>query len=132
MSTYLQYQEVCSFLKTDLVALFNSKKFIGDINDNVIHGFIIGLGTLNKACYRSACANVCIPWTVTNAVAIMSLIDVYSQYFAVYPLSGSNTRQNILLDVTVKTNLVQNHFFIKGTLQNLTVYQMKYQDMIIH
>ncbi len=64
------------------------------------------------SCYASASASIYVPWSTTNAAAIMSSIEKLSKYFAIYPLSGLNMKHNILLDVTNKAReLNQEYFF---------------------
>ena len=64
------------------------------------------------SCYASASASIYVPWSTTNAAAIMSSIDTLSKCFAIYPLSGRNMKHNILLDVTIKAQEnYQNDFF---------------------
>ena len=88
---------------------------MGDINDHEIHGGVNHCsGNTETPCYRCASASVFIPWTTTNAAAIMSSIYILSQCFAIYPISGYNMRQNSLLDVRIKANLIQHDFFPQG------------------
>ncbi len=68
------------------------------------------LGDTQSTCYTSASASIYVPWSAINATAIISLIDVLSKYFEIYPLTGLQMKQNILLDVTIKANELSTKF----------------------
>ncbi len=79
-----------------------------ELFDGVYHCF----GDTQISCYASASASIYVPWSTTNAAAIMSSIEELSKYFAIYPLSGLNMKHNILLDVTIKAReLNQEYLF---------------------
>ena len=67
-----------------------------ELSDGVYHCF----GDTQSTCYTSASANIYVPWSATNATAIISLIDVLSKYFAIYPLTGMNMKQTFYLMVS--------------------------------
>ncbi len=70
-------------------------------------------------CDRSASANIYIPWTASNAAAIMRSIDVLFNIFQSTLFLGKNMKQNILLDVSNKANLIQTDFyFVRVTPPN--------------
>ncbi len=59
-----------------------------ELFEGVYHCF----GNTQCPCYTSAFAGIYVPWCATNADAIISLIDVLSKYFAIYPLTGMNMK----------------------------------------
>ena len=69
------------------------------------------LGDTQFPCYTSASASIYVPWSASNAGAIISLVKELSKYFAIYPLIGMQMKQNILLDVTIKANEISRDFF---------------------
>ncbi len=73
------------------------------------------LGDTQFPCYTSASASIYVPWSATNAGAIISSIKELSKYFAIYPLTGMQMKQNILLDVTIKANQLRRDFFPNGS-----------------
>ena len=77
-----------------------------ELVDGVYHSF----GDTQISCYASASASVYVPWSTTNAAAIMSSIEELSKYFAIYPLSGLNMKHNILLDVTIKAREIHQEY----------------------
>ena len=83
-----------------------------ELFDGVYHCF----GDTQSTCYTSASASIYVPWSATNAGAVISLIEVLSKYFAIYPLTWMNMTQNILLDVTIKANELSRIFFFKWIL----------------
>ena len=101
------------FFQTDLISLFNMKKIkMGTFDDyELFEGVYHCLGNTQLPCYTSASASIYVPWSATNAGAIISSIEVLSKYFAIYPLNGKTLKQSILLDVTFKANDLQALFY---------------------
>ena len=100
------------FFQYDLISIIRMKKIhMGNFDayelvDGVYHSF----GDTQISCYASASASVYVPWSMTNAAAIMSSIEELSEYFAIYPLSGLNMKHNILLDVTIKAREIHQEY----------------------
>ncbi len=80
-----------------------------ELFDGVYHCF----EDTQSTCYTSASASIYVPWSTTNAAAIISSISELSKYFAIYPLTTMNMKHNILLDVTIKANEIQNQYFFQ-------------------
>ena len=100
------------FFQSDLISIVHMKKmYMGNFDayelfDGVYHCF----GDTQISCYASASASIYVPWSTTNAAAIMSSIEELSKYFAIYPLSGLNMKHNILLDVTIKAREIHQEY----------------------
>jgi len=94
------------FFGSDLISLFNMNKIrMGTFDDYNLFEEVYHCDGVNQyPCYTSASASIYVPWSATNAGAIISSIDVLSKYFAIYPLTGMQMKQNILLDVSFKAN----------------------------
>lgn len=102
------------FFQYDLISIFHMKKMrMGNFDAyELFDGVYHCLRDSQVSCYASASASIYVPWSTTNAAAIMSSIEKLSKYFAIYPLSGLNMKHNILLDVTNKAReLNQEYFF---------------------
>ena len=102
-----------NFFQTDLISLFHMNKIRMGVFDDyeLFEGVYHCLGDTQSTCYMSASASIYVPWSATNADAIISLIDVLSKYFEIYPLTGLQMKQSILLDVTIKANELSRQFF---------------------
>ena len=102
------------FFQSDLITILRMKKIhMGNFDDYEFFGGIHHcFRDTQCSCYASASASIYVPWSTTNAAAIMSSIDTLSKCFAIYPLSGRNMKHSILLDVTIKAQEnYQNDFF---------------------
>ena len=73
--------------------MLNMKKiYMGRFDDYKVFGGVYHcVGDTQSPCYTSASASVYIPWFKTNSAAIISSIDLVSQYFVIHPLIGMNT-----------------------------------------
>lgn len=65
---------------------------------------------LNLFCYVSGLVSIYVPCNKVNAAAIISLIKKVSEYFAIYPLSLSTIRHNMLRDVSMKANVMPRQY----------------------
>ncbi len=86
---------------------------MGIFDDYELEGVYHCLGDTQCPCYTSASASIYVPWSATNAGAVISLIEVLSKYFAIYPLTGMNMKQNILLDATIKANELHSQYYFE-------------------
>ena len=80
-----------------------------ELFDGVYHCF----GDTQSTCYTSASANIYVPWSASNASAIIRTINVLSKYFAIYTLTAMKINHNIRLDVTIKANKIQSQYFVQ-------------------
>lgn len=116
---------MCTFFQSDLLSLLNMKKIsMGKFDDYTkFSGLHHCIGNEQLTCYASASASIYVPWTTTNAAAIISSINILSQYFAIYPLSSKDMRHNILFDVTITANVFQSTQYFDMTSPKLKVIQ---------
>ena len=100
------------FFQSDLITILRMKKIhMGNFDDYEFFGGIHHcFRDTQCSCYASASASIYVPWSTTNAAAIMSLMEELSKYFATYPFSGRNMKHNILLDVTTKAGEVNEQY----------------------
>ena len=113
--------------QTDLISLFNMNKIrMGTFDDHeLFEGVYHSLGDTQMPCYASASASIYVPWSATNAGAIISLVKELSEYFTIYPLTGMQMKQNILLDVTTKANKLSRLPFLNG-FSSITKEHLEY------
>ena len=88
--------------QSDLLTILHMKKIhIRNFDDYDFFGGIHQcFQDTQSSCYASASGSIYVPWSTMNATAIVSLINEFSEYVAIYP--HSDMKHKILLDVTTK------------------------------